>query len=138
MACGCIVFSSLNHALSDILTPGEIGHQIGCSSLSNDVERISAALLNPAEWKSSEQKLGLALQDLSEQSHVKRWKYVIENVEKLMFKTNQSILIKQKTRYRIIAAKLFGRLFASCSRFSNGCFWRPLSILAHIFRRNIV
>ena len=47
MACGCIVFSSLNHALSDILTPGEIGHQIGCGSLSNDVDRIAAALLDP-------------------------------------------------------------------------------------------
>ena len=63
MACGCIVFSG-NHALSDILTPGEIGHQIGCGSLSNDVDRITAALLNPSAWKPLRSKLDLVLEDL--------------------------------------------------------------------------
>ena len=111
MACGCIVFSSLNHALSDILTPGEIGHQIGCASVSNDVDRISAALHNPAEWKPSEQKLGFVLQDLTEQLYVKRWKYVIESLEQLLPVLKQSDLIRRRSRYRIIASKLYSRVF---------------------------
>ena len=111
MACGCIVFSSLNHALSDILTPGEIGHQIGCASVSNDVDRISAALHNPVEWKPSEQKLGFVLQDLTEQLYVKRWKYVIESLEQLLPVLKQSDLIRRRSRYRIIASKLFSRVF---------------------------
>ena len=138
MACGCIVFSSLNHALSDILTPGEFGHQIGYSSLSNDIERITAALLNPIEWKPCGQRLEFALQDLSEKSHVKRWKYVLENVEQLAFNVNQSSLIKQKTRYRIIAAKFFGKLFNRSSRFCNVFLSQCLLFLSNVFRRNIV
>ena len=124
MACGCIVFSSLNHALSDILTPGEIGHQIGYSSLSNDVNRISSALLNPSEWKPSGQKLGFALQDLSEKSHVKRWDYVVNSIEQLVSKGSQSSLIKQKSRYRIIAAKFFEKLFIYSTRFFYSFFRR--------------
>ena len=133
MACGCIVFSSLNHALSDILTPGEIGHQIGYSSLSNDVDRISSALLNPSEWKPSGQKLGFVLQDLSEESHVIRWKYAVENIEQLFFKGNHSSLIKQKSRYRIIAAKFFGGLFMYFIRFFKRYFRRSLFFLPNIF-----
>ena len=119
MACGCIVFSSLNHALSDILTPGEIGHQIGCASVSNDVDRISAALHNPAEWKPSEQKLGFVLQDLTEQLYVKRWKYVIESLEQLLPVLKQSDLIRRRSRYRIIASKLFSIVFKYICRFLN-------------------
>ena len=78
MACGCIVFSSLNHALSDILTPGEIGHQIGYGSLSNDVDRITAALLHPIAWKPSSLRLDIALQDLSEKSYIQRWNDVLQ------------------------------------------------------------
>ncbi len=137
IACGCIVFSSLNHALSDILTPGEIGHQIGYSSLSNDVDRITSALLNPMEWKPSGQSLGFALQDLSEKTHVKRWKYVIKNIEQLVFNYNQSSLIKQKSRYRIITSKFFGKLSFHFSRFIDAFFGRSLFFISNIFRGNI-
>ena len=117
MACGCIVFSSLNHALSDILTPGEIGHQIGCASVSNDVDRVSMALLNPSEWKPSVQKLGFTLQDYTEQLYVRRWKYVIESLEKLLPNLDRSNLIRRRSRYRIIASKLFSKIFMCISRF---------------------
>ena len=40
MACGCVVFSSLNHALADHLTPGVNCFQIGAGTLDVDVERI--------------------------------------------------------------------------------------------------
>ena len=119
IACGCIVFSSLNHALSDILTPGEIGHQIGCASVSNDVDRISAALLDPSEWKPSAQKLSFVLQEFTEQLHIKRWRNVIKNLEQLSPCLNQSDLIKRRSRYHIIASKFFRKFCIWISRFLN-------------------
>ena len=119
IACGCIVFSSLNHALSDILTPGEIGHQIGCASVSNDVDRISAALLDPSEWKPSAQQLSFVLQEFTEQLHIKRWRNVIKNLEQLSPCLNQSDLIKRRSRYRIIASKFFRKFCTWISRFLN-------------------
>ena len=110
MACGCIVFSSLNHALSDILTPGEIGHQIGCGSLSNDVDRISAAIRNPTEWKPSGSKLDFALHDLSEKSHVKRWKNVLDKIDKFAPTLNQFNSIKQRSRYHILISRALEKL----------------------------
>ncbi|MCB4429147.1 glycosyltransferase [Synechococcus sp. MU1643] len=109
MACGCIVFSSLNHALSDILTPGEIGHQIGCGSLSNDVNRIIAAVYKPSDWKSSSSMLELALRELSEESHVKRWKDVLQQIDQLVPIFNESNFIKQRSRLRIISIKVFNK-----------------------------
>jgi len=110
MACGCIVFSSLNHALSDILTPGEIGHQIGCGSLSNDVNRIISAVCNPSDWKSSSIKSDLVLLELSEESHVKRWKDVLNQIDKLLPMFYESDFINQRSRLRIVGIKLFNRL----------------------------
>ena len=110
MACGCIVFSSLNHALSDILTPGEIGHQIGCGSLSNDVNRITAAVCNPSDWKSSSTGLDLALRELSEESHVKRWKDVLHQIDQLVPIIYESNFIKQRSRIRIVTIKLFDKV----------------------------
>ena len=106
MACGCIVFSSLNHALSDILTPGEIGHQIGYGSLSNDVDRITAALLHPTAWKPSSQRLDIALQDLSEKSYIIRWNDVLQKINQLSPLLDKSNIIKQRSRYHIILHKL--------------------------------
>ena len=110
MACGCIVFSSLNHALSDILTPGEIGHQIGCGSLSNDVNRIIAAVSNPSDWQSSSAKLDLALRELSEESHVKRWKDVLHQIDQLVPIFYESNFINRRSRLRIVGIKLLNRL----------------------------
>ena len=110
MACGCIVFSSLNHALSDILTPGEIGHQIGCGSLSNDVNRIISAVCNPSDWKSSSTGLDLALRELSEESHVKRWKDVLHQIDQLVPIIYESNFIKQRSRIRIVTIKLFDKV----------------------------
>ena len=110
MACGCIVFSSLNHALSDILTPGEIGHQIGCGSLSNDVDRIIAALFNPNAWKPSGSKLDLVLEDFSEKLHVRRWEDVLGKIDTLALLLNKSNSIKPRSRYRVIISNLLRKL----------------------------
>ena len=110
MACGCIVFSSLNHALADILTPGEIGHQIGCGSLSNDVDRITAALVNPNAWKPSGLKLDLALEELSEELHVQRWKNVLCRIDRLFPYLDKSNLIKPRSRYHVIMSSMLRKL----------------------------
>ena len=109
-------------ALSDVLTPGEIGHQSGCASVSNDVDRISSALLDPAEWKPSVQKLDFALQDFTEELHVKRWKNVIENLEQLFPNLYQFDLIRRPSRYQIIAKKFLSKVFVFFGQFFNSCF----------------
>ena len=84
ISCGCIVFSSLNHALADTFTPGVMGHQIGYGCLSNDVDRIAAAVANPDEWKPSESALDFALRDFSEPLFVQRWRAVLTELDSLM------------------------------------------------------
>ena len=44
MACGCQVFSSVNHGLSDYLDPGFNCHKIAGFSTAYDVERILAVV----------------------------------------------------------------------------------------------
>ena len=113
MACGCIVFSSLNHALSDILTPGEIGHQIGCGSLSNDVDRIAAALLDPNAWKPLRSKLDFMLDELSEKTYATRWQIFINQIDKLLPALNKSNSIMRRPRHEIIFEK-FLKKFKNC------------------------
>ena len=57
MACGCVVFSSFNHALADSLTPGESAHQIGQGLMNHDVNRIISAVSKPDPWKLSSSRL---------------------------------------------------------------------------------
>ncbi|MEB3269079.1 MAG: glycosyltransferase, partial [Leptolyngbya sp.] len=47
MACGCQVFSSVNHALADYLDPGFNCQKVGVYSTAYDVERILAAIARP-------------------------------------------------------------------------------------------
>nr|WP_052328050.1 glycosyltransferase [Synechococcus sp. WH 8109] len=84
MSCGCIVFSSLNHALADTFTPGVVGHQIGYGCLSNDVDRIAAAVANPDEWKPLEPALDFALRDFSEPLFIERWRAVLKELDSVM------------------------------------------------------
>jgi glycosyltransferase involved in cell wall biosynthesis len=121
MACGCIVFSSLNHALSDILTPGEIGHQIGYGSLSNDVDRITAALLHPIAWKPSSLRLDIALQDLSEKSYIQRWNDVLQKIDQLAPAFNKSNIIKQRSRYHIMLNKLLAKFRFYIEKIASSC-----------------
>ena len=83
MACGCVVFSSLNHALADTLTPGEIGHQIGCGSLEYDVNRIVNAVSAPEDWTSSGALLDGLLKPYSESVLVTRWQGVLQQLDAL-------------------------------------------------------
>ena len=81
LACGCVVFSSLNHALADTLDPGVLGHQIGCGTLEADVERIAAAVAEPAAWQAQRDQLAALLADCSEDTLRARWAAALEAVE---------------------------------------------------------
>ena len=81
LSCGCIVFSSFNHALADTLTLGETAYQIGQGSLLNDVERISLAVSFPLNWRPDPETLERLLFDLSETNFCNRWRNVLENLD---------------------------------------------------------
>ena len=81
LACGCVVFSSLNHALADTLDPGLLGHQIGFGSLAADVERISAAVEDPAPWRADSARLAALLQDCSEPVLLERWRQALAAID---------------------------------------------------------
>ncbi len=81
LACGCVLFSSLNHALADQLDPGELGHQLGAGTLAADVERISAAAADPAAWRPAPQRLEAVLAELSEPRLLQRWRLALQAIE---------------------------------------------------------
>ena len=51
LACGCTVFSSVNHGLSDFLDPGFNCHKIAGYSLEYDLHRIAQALQQSPDFK---------------------------------------------------------------------------------------
>ena len=73
-SCGCVVFSSLNHALADYGDPGHTLHQIGCGRLLFDVERIQAAAASPQPWRPAGDHLEALLQECSEAALLERWR----------------------------------------------------------------
>jgi hypothetical protein len=81
LACGCVVFSSLNHALADTLDPGVIGHQIGAGSLEADVERITSAVADPAAWRAEPQALAALFEGCSEQALRERWRMALAAID---------------------------------------------------------
>ena len=81
IACGCVVFSSLNNALSDFLTPGETAHQIGCGSINFDLQRISDAVMRPERWRGKLEAVRGLLETSSEAACVSRWDYVLAQIQ---------------------------------------------------------
>jgi hypothetical protein len=81
LACGCVVFSSLNHALADLLDPGRMGHQIGCGTLEADVERIAAAVAEPELWRAEPEALAALLAASAEGALLQRWSLALQSLE---------------------------------------------------------
>jgi hypothetical protein len=81
LACGCVVFSSLNHALADTLDPGRLGHQIGCGTLAADVERIMAAARDPGAWQADPARLEALLRECSEPELLERWSLALDGID---------------------------------------------------------
>ena len=101
MACGCVVFSSLNHALADTLTPGELGHQIGCGSLAYDVERIAAAVAAPADWRSSASVLDIFLEACSEPVLTQRWQVLLALLDQLLPSLQGNAVLQSRPLWRL-------------------------------------
>ncbi|MEB3305645.1 MAG: glycosyltransferase family 1 protein [Cyanobacteriota bacterium] len=81
LACGCVVFSSFNHALADTLDPGLLGHQIGFGTLAADLERITAAVRQSEAWRADPSRLEALLRECSEPELLERWRHALEGVE---------------------------------------------------------
>jgi glycosyltransferase involved in cell wall biosynthesis len=81
LACGCVVFSSLNHALADTLDPGPLGHQIGFGTLAADVERITAAVRDPAAWQAEPTRLAALLGECAEPMLRERWRQALGAID---------------------------------------------------------
>ncbi len=80
LACGCVLFSSFNHALADTLDPGCTAHQIGAGTLAADLERIAAAVAEPGAWLPPPRRLEALLEDLSEPRLRQRWHQALEAI----------------------------------------------------------
>jgi hypothetical protein len=83
LACGCVLFSSFNHALADLLTPGVTAHQIGQGSLQNDLSRIAAAVATPEPWRPPPSVLESLLAEVSEERWLETWQRTLEQLEQL-------------------------------------------------------
>jgi glycosyltransferase involved in cell wall biosynthesis len=80
LACGCQVFSSVNHGLSDYLDPGFNCYKIAGYSTGFDVQRI----LNSVKLENSNaQKLSLSPQVLAEyrsENIIRRWQIILDEL----------------------------------------------------------
>jgi len=74
LACGCVVFSSLNHALADLLDPGLVGQQLGAGSLEADLECIAAAVADPQAWQPAAAAREVLLESCAEGALLERWR----------------------------------------------------------------
>ena len=81
LACGCVVFSSLNHALADYGDPGQTLHQIGCGRLALDLERIKSAVDKPQRWRPREDLLQALLHEYSESALLQRWEDAFQQLD---------------------------------------------------------
>ncbi len=81
LACGCVVFSSLNHALADSLDPGVVGHQIGFGTLAADLQRIRAAVADPAAWRPPRERLTPLLDACAEPVLRERWRGALQAID---------------------------------------------------------
>ena len=82
LACGCVLFSSLNHALADTLDPGRLGHQLGAGTLAADLEAITAAAADPAAWVPAPEALAGVLASGSEAALLERWRGALAAIDR--------------------------------------------------------
>lgn len=124
LACGCAVFSSMNHALADLLTPGTVAHQIGQGSLSRDVERIVAAVACPADWLPPSDVLDRLLDQSSERACTERWCEVLSELDALLPsllnpETQEAVPLQTLPLWRLRAADRWSRLRTGFHRVVN-------------------
>ena len=109
MACGCVVFTSLNHALADHCDPGRSAHQIGCGSLAHDLQRIQAAVAEPLRWRPPMAELGVLLQNSGEQRLLERWRQVLTDLDQLQLQWQQDAPLSSPSTWRLRLAQMLHR-----------------------------
>ena len=119
LACGCVLFSSLNHALADSLDPGRLGHQIGAGTLEADLEAITAAAAAPAAWLPAPAALSGLLASGSEEALLERWRGALAAIDRHWQRLEQGSLPlvsepvwRQRWRQRSERLGRLKRLFA--------------------------
>ena len=115
MACGCVVFSSLNHALADHGDTGQTMHQIGCGRLAFDVHRIQKAVADPASWRLRTQDLNTLLEGCSEASLRLCWSAALAQIDELH--TSKGPLLKSPPGWRLRLDPWLQRLQRVVNRF---------------------
>jgi hypothetical protein len=109
MACGCVVFTSLNHALADHCDPGRSAHQIGCGSLAHDLQRIQAAVAEPLRWRPPMAELGVLLQNSGEQRLLERWRQVMTDLDQLQGQWQLDAPLSSPSTWRLRLAQMLHR-----------------------------
>ena len=83
LACGCVVFSSLNHALADHGDPCRTVHQIGCGRLEFDVHRIKRAVLDPLKWRPQVDQLEACIAPYTGTRLLESWREALKHLDAL-------------------------------------------------------
>jgi hypothetical protein len=120
MACGCVVFSSFNHALADSLTPGESAHQIGQGLMNHDVNRIISAVAKPDVWKLSSSRLEDLLQAHSEFVLLQKWRITLESLDQFFSQPeafSEVCLLRSAPIWRLRLGRLIKGLTRVVNRF---------------------
>jgi hypothetical protein len=118
LASGCVVFSSFNHALSDYANPGLTMHQIGCSSLVFDQQRIISAVNAPQQWSADPFVIDRLLDDCSEKMLISRWKTSLTNLDALnALQMDGHPYLKTTPGWRLRLRDCLGRVATVVNRF---------------------
>lgn len=108
LACGCVVFSSLNHALADYGDPGHNVHQIACGRMRFDLERIKRAVDAPQGWRPSGDRLEALLQECSEAALLRRWRDALSVLDALEAASGPQL--SSPPTWRLQLQQLFARV----------------------------
>lgn len=101
MACGCVVFTSLNHALADHCDPGVMVHQIGCGHLDWDITRIQQAVADPLAWRAMPSRLDQLLDDSGEAALQRRWIHALQALDGLQRSDGPALISAPTWRLRL-------------------------------------
>ena len=81
LACGCVVFSSLNHALADHGDACRAVHQIGGGRLGVDVHRIKRAVLDPLKWRPQVDQLEACIAPYTGTRLLESWREALKHLD---------------------------------------------------------
>jgi len=117
LACGCVVFSSLNHALADHLGDGRLGLQIGCGTLQADVERITQAVRSPESWQPEPEVLNSLLKAHDPVMLPDRWREALDQIQRHWSRLGEGVRpLQAPLRYSLHWGARMPRLLTAMNR----------------------